>query len=248
MFRRFVAPFRRGVSRRGAAALGATLAVGLGAAGIAVASIPDSGGVIHGCYSKANGTLKVIDSAKVAACPSGAASLRWNQTGPQGATGARGAQGPAGPQGPAGSQGQPGAQGAAGPTGPQGLAGPGYDFTTSTGTSGPMLAGAGTYFVDVTAQVFNQSGTNGGICAVTAKDTALATTLDGFATTWVGDNQTIGVFSETGIIVVPPTPGPVQLQVSCSALNNGAVTVESGTRWWVSAVTSTPGSTVSAKR
>jgi hypothetical protein len=95
MSRKFIAPFRRRVTRPGWAALGVMLGVGFGAAGIAAASIPDSGGVIHGCYSKASGT------------------------------------------------------------------------------NGPMLTSAGTYFVDVTAQVFNQSGTNGGTCAVSARDTGM---------------------------------------------------------------------------
>lgn len=248
MSRKVLIPFRRRVTGPGWAALGAILAVGFGAAGIAAASIPDSGGVIHGCYSKASGTLKITDSAKVAGCPSGSARLNWNQTGPQGAPGAQGAPGPAGPAGPAGPVGQAGPQGPAGTTGPQGPAGLGYDFTTTTGTSGPMLTSAGTYFVDVTAQVFNQSGTNGGTCAVSARDTGMEQTVDAFATTWVGDNQTIGVFSETGIIVVPQTAGPVQLQTSCDALNNGTVTVLPSARCWVSPVPTTPGTTVSTKR
>jgi hypothetical protein len=35
--------------------------IGLAAAGIAYASIPDANGVIHGCYSKDNGSLRAID-------------------------------------------------------------------------------------------------------------------------------------------------------------------------------------------
>lgn len=44
----------------------------------------------------------------------------------------------------------------------------------------------------------------------------------------MADNQTSGAFSKTGIIVVQQAVVPVQLQVSCSALNNGAVTVLDG--------------------
>jgi len=40
----------------------------LAAGGIAYASIPDSTGVIHGCYLKKNGALRVIDSDTSAAC------------------------------------------------------------------------------------------------------------------------------------------------------------------------------------
>jgi hypothetical protein len=73
--------------------------------GIASASIPDSSGVIHGCYkATAHGSrapLGVIDTAGTAGtCPAGQTALTWNQTGPQGATGAAGATGPQGPAGP----------------------------------------------------------------------------------------------------------------------------------------------------
>jgi hypothetical protein len=67
-----------------AVALG--LAVGVG---VATGAIPDSGGVIHGCYTKSGGTLRVIDST-VTNCKSTETSLTWNQVGPAGATGAAG--------------------------------------------------------------------------------------------------------------------------------------------------------------
>jgi hypothetical protein len=50
------------------------------ASGIALA-IPDSSGVIHGCYSKTSGALKVIDTTKTTACLSGYTHLNWNQYG-----------------------------------------------------------------------------------------------------------------------------------------------------------------------
>jgi hypothetical protein len=58
--------------------------------GIAYASIPDSSGVIHGCYKTTGGGLRVIDTDRGATCTTGEKSLNWNQTGPQGATGPRG--------------------------------------------------------------------------------------------------------------------------------------------------------------
>jgi len=99
-----------------------TIAIGAAAASVlaviggvaAYASIPDSSGVIHGCYNKGDGTLSVIDTSVVSTCPKGATALNWNQTGPQGvpgtpgqqgAMGATGQQGPAGPPGPAGASG-----------------------------------------------------------------------------------------------------------------------------------------------
>jgi hypothetical protein len=67
------------------------------AAGIAYATIPDGGGVIHGCYQKNQGTLRVIDTGQAQTCSSSEAPLNWSQTGP------KGQQGPQGPQGPSGS-------------------------------------------------------------------------------------------------------------------------------------------------
>jgi hypothetical protein len=59
------------------------------AAGVAAASIPDSSGLVHGCYpatAATNGThaLTVINAAKTSACPSGYKSLNWNVNGPDG--------------------------------------------------------------------------------------------------------------------------------------------------------------------
>src|SRR5690348_9990985 len=85
------------------------LAAAAAAAAVAYASIPDSGGVIHSCYSKSGGALRVIDSAST--CGTKETSLDWNR------------QGPAGPAGPAGAAGPTGPAGPAGPTGPQGPAG-----------------------------------------------------------------------------------------------------------------------------
>jgi hypothetical protein len=64
----------------------AVIAAGLAAGGIAYASVPDASGVIHGCYQKVNGQLRVIDSSTDNCGPSEVA-LNWNQTGPQGPSG-----------------------------------------------------------------------------------------------------------------------------------------------------------------
>lgn len=60
------------------------------AGGIAYANIPDSGGVIHGCYKKTSpnqGTLRLIDTEKGQTCSGVENAVDWNQTGPQGAAG-----------------------------------------------------------------------------------------------------------------------------------------------------------------
>ncbi len=54
--------------------------------GIAFATIPASDGVIHACFLKSGGTLRVIDSA-TGKCKSTEQSLSWNQRGIPGAPG-----------------------------------------------------------------------------------------------------------------------------------------------------------------
>jgi hypothetical protein len=62
-----------------AAAAGALAASAL-AGGVAWAAIPDSSGVIQGCYNS-GGNLKVVSELP---CPHGYTSLPWNQQGPKG--------------------------------------------------------------------------------------------------------------------------------------------------------------------
>ena len=96
-----------GVRRRRPSRLLVLLTSGLAlavAAGLAVAAIPDAGGVINGCYGP-NGQLRVIDTAAGQACKANEASLSWSQTGPAGPQGPQGPQGPEGPQGPQGPAG-----------------------------------------------------------------------------------------------------------------------------------------------
>lgn len=82
----------------------AAAVVAAASAGTAYASIPESDGVIHACYAKSGGTLRVID-ASVTNCKSTETSLTWDQHGQPGP------QGPQGEPGPAGPQGEPGAPG-----------------------------------------------------------------------------------------------------------------------------------------
>lgn len=123
----------------------AVVAVVLALGGVSWASIPDSSGVVHSCYKKENGQLRVINTDQGQTCRHSETALNWSQTGPQGPAGPQGAtgpQGPAGPQGPTGAtgatgpqgpKGDTGATGATGPAGPQGPAGP----TGATGATGP---------------------------------------------------------------------------------------------------------------
>ena len=97
------------------------------------AAIPDSSGVINGCYQKNVGNLRVIDPSAGDSCRPSEIAISWSQTGPQGP---HGATGPAGPVAPTGPKGDTGATGATGPAGPVGPAGPKGD-TGATGPQGP---------------------------------------------------------------------------------------------------------------
>jgi hypothetical protein len=79
--------------------VGVVVAVVLAASGFAVAAIP-SGGVIHGCFAKRTGALRVIGSRKH--CARGEQALSWNQQGKPGLPGPQGKPGLPGQQGPQG--------------------------------------------------------------------------------------------------------------------------------------------------
>jgi hypothetical protein len=63
---------------------------GVLAGGAALAAIPDSSGVIHGCYQKNVGNLRVIDPSAGDSCRPPEIALNWSQTGPKGRQGRRG--------------------------------------------------------------------------------------------------------------------------------------------------------------
>jgi hypothetical protein len=69
----------------------------LAIAGVSLASIPDSNGVIHACVSKATGVVRIIDTSKsgsLGGCITGGlraeTPVTWSQTGRPGTHGASG--------------------------------------------------------------------------------------------------------------------------------------------------------------
>jgi hypothetical protein len=91
----------------------AYLALFVALGGVGYAAIPDSGGVVHGCYDTSPGAgvsgafpLYVIDTSSLSSCPMGRSAqmtaLNWNMAGPQGQQGSPGTVGPQGPPGPTG--------------------------------------------------------------------------------------------------------------------------------------------------
>jgi hypothetical protein len=102
-----------------------------------MATIPQSGGVIHGCFRTAGGNsqgnnqgenqsngggtagqLRIVDNP--ASCKANETAISWNKEGPRGATGPTGL---AGATGAVGSKGDQGVKGELGPTGPAGARG-----------------------------------------------------------------------------------------------------------------------------
>jgi hypothetical protein len=119
------------------AAMVGAMAATVVAGGIAVAAIPDGGGVVRACYGE-----------RAQAChPTKELTLSWNQRGVPGDAGPAGPPGPAGPQGDPGPPGAQGPQGEAGPPGPPGPAG-GSDATVTTQTA---TVGGGTFTTVIAA-------------------------------------------------------------------------------------------------
>lgn len=175
-----------------AAALGALATAAL-AGGIAVAAIPDDGGVIQACYTKNTGALRVIDTARGQTChPSKELALAWSQTGPKGDPGDPGPAGAKGDQGEPGADGMPGATGATGPVGPQGAkgdkgdpgpAGPGgvsgYEIVNDSFDVGGFSTGAGDVVCPSGKKVLG-----GGVFASSSH--VVRTAPNGFGTGWMG--------------------------------------------------------------
>ena len=78
----------------------------------AQAAIPDSSGVINGCYQKNVGNLRVIDPSAGDSCRPSEIAISWSQTGPQGTQGrARGRRATPARPAPPGRRASPGRRG-----------------------------------------------------------------------------------------------------------------------------------------
>lgn len=93
---------RKGVWRKrpSPALIISLMALVLATGGFAAAAIPDSSGVVHGCYKKKKGTLRLVSGSK---CKKSEKSISWNQKGKNGTNGTNGASGAKGDTGAAGS-------------------------------------------------------------------------------------------------------------------------------------------------
>jgi hypothetical protein len=170
-----------------------------------------------------------ITAAKVKPHSLLASDFRFGQL-PLGPPGPRGATGPRGPRG---GRGPTGATGPKGPAGPPGPAGPGYRFATASGTSGPTLSEAGTYFVVVEAPLQAGAGGLTGDCGVSASNNGHS--VSSFHGSFDLPPSASETYSFTGILVVPSGSSPAATQLTC-AQSSGSAIVPSGGSWWASPV------------
>jgi hypothetical protein len=198
---------------------------------VAHASIPDPSGVVHGCYDKLLGTLRVVDDGAGQSCLPIENATTWNQTGPQGVPGAQGATGDAGPAGTQGAQGVVGLRGPQGPQGDTGPAGAGAAVFYQTNLAGAdvpsgqptdvatlPLFGGGTWLLTATVSPHNQSNDSFWTCRLNvAQDT-----LDSRSTNTqngggpFGQNNDIASLSLNGVVELPVGPGGIAT-VNCDS-------------------------------
>jgi len=153
-----------------------TLALVFAMGGGAYAALsPVHDGVIHTCFRKSNGALRVVRAG--ARCGRHERALAFNQRGPIGPRGATGAQGPVGKTGKTGPRGRTGRTGAAGQSVTSATLGVGNANCPSggssfTGVSGTTYAcnGVATSFANVDA-----TGTLGTSRGVTGARTGVGT-------------------------------------------------------------------------
>ena len=112
---------RSGVRHRILGLFGLTsLLVVVVAGAVAFADIPDSG-VVHACYDRDSGRVRVVDNT---GCGANERKISWSARGPEGPRGGAGPAGARGAPGPAGAAGAKGERGAVGPAAPKGDPGP----------------------------------------------------------------------------------------------------------------------------
>jgi hypothetical protein len=149
------------------------LAVGvfLLAGGVAWAASGSGGAVIHACYSKRSGALRVAGR-----CKHGEKALSWSQSGPEGREGARGARGETGVSG---AGGQNGGEGPAGPSDVYAAGKATGALSLSEYTSYARLAlPPGSYLVEATVILFSNKPGTKMVCFVAEASTPVTGELD----------------------------------------------------------------------
>jgi len=202
----------------------ATLALLAALGGAAWAAIPGPAGIIHGCYNKHSGQLRVINTAVGARCRRREGALNWSETGPPG---------PRGGGGPAGKTGKTGATGKTGLTGQTGAQGPSNAYTASQTGVLALAAGAkevlslslpaGKYVVTASVDLANEDSKGSGN---TEKATCVLAdipklTAQVSATATVPFIETLGTAETVPLDGTWSLPELERLELSCTRLSGG---------------------------
>jgi hypothetical protein len=126
------------------------LVLAMGGGAYAITSIPGPGGVIHGCYQKKKGTLRLVPAGR--RCARSESAISWNQRGAPGAPGPRGRKGAAGAVGATGAAGTAGVAGVAGTARAYGLV-EGVSVSRSKNIAGVTNPSAGVFCVKLAGGV-----------------------------------------------------------------------------------------------
>jgi hypothetical protein len=146
-----------------------TLALVLAMAGGAYAALaPVRNGVVHTCYRKSGGALRVVSAG--ARCTRHERALAFDQRGP---VGGRGPRGTAGPQGPTGKTAVTGKTGAAGKTGATGKTGAGVTSAALAAGNATCPSG-GSSFSSVSGTTYACNGSAAAFASVDATGTVAA--------------------------------------------------------------------------
>lgn len=205
-----------------------TLALVAALGGGAWAAIPGPEGIIHGCYNRHNGAVRVIDTATRQRCRRRESELDWDEVGPPGPRGGAGKTGKTGPTGKTGLTGKTGAPGSPGA--------PGVSNAYSVGQSGSvalsptpvsvlaMTVPSGNYVVTASAKLTNTDtgagATEQGMCEIKNVSSG------GSEASAVAAIPFTSSFAAAETIPLDGTAvGPTQLEMSCERPSAGAVSV-----------------------
>jgi hypothetical protein len=197
--------------------------------GVAWAAIPGPRGIIHACYRRRGGALRVIDTSAHARCGRREAELNWSETGPPGPRGGRGL---------AGARGATGPRGAVGPTGPIGPPG-GLSSAFTTSETAPLTLTssrqvltlslpAGNYVVNASVTIAGEDAKGGSTEAATCtlvktpNPSAVASASATVPFVEGGSAQTISLEGTWSL------PAAEALELSCARNTAGSVSAKLG--------------------
>jgi hypothetical protein len=197
--------------------IGILAVVAVAAGSAAFAAIPDSSGLIHSCYDKQSGQVRIFDSETdlPKGCGKNEIELTWNKQGPQGAPGL---------PGPKGDKGDKGEQGDPGPSAAYVHRTDNFTAITSPTVLSTLDLSAGSYLVSGKARVGTLSNAPEWVgCWLSGYEGGnyIPGSADDSSTVWLNHNVLVYVatlFNTTGLVL--NAPGSVKL--TCDSLNGFA--------------------------